>query len=211
MAGPRRPVDNRSDIGHYPSRCILPPRTHMCSRGALPPVLRLPLPPAQSLPMASLRIPDSVHTVRLRAIDATTHICCSSKAFIQPVLPGFDVLNLASITFLVEHSTLDRKVLFDCGARKDFENFSPVVKKRLNLNVRGLKIDRNVHDIVREAGITLDSLDAMIWSHWHWDHHGAPEQYPSTVDIVVGPGFKEAFLPGYPTNPDAIFCDANFA
>jgi glyoxylase-like metal-dependent hydrolase (beta-lactamase superfamily II) len=27
----------------------------------------------------------------------------------------------------------------------------------------------------------------------------------------VGPGFKETFMPGYPTVPDAIFVDANFA
>jgi glyoxylase-like metal-dependent hydrolase (beta-lactamase superfamily II) len=31
------------------------------------------------------------------------------------------------------------------------------------------------------------------------------------VEVVVGPGFKENFMPGYPTVPDAIFVDANFA
>jgi glyoxylase-like metal-dependent hydrolase (beta-lactamase superfamily II) len=160
--------------------------------------------------MAQLDFPPSDSTVRLRAIDTKTHMCVSSKGFIQPTLPGFEILNLTSITFLVEHLTLNKKVLFDCGARKDFENFSPRIKERLNLNVKGLKIEKDVHDIVRDAGISLEQLDATIWSHWHWDHHGAPEKYSSKTDIVVGNGFKKNFMPGYPTSPDAIFLDANF-
>jgi hypothetical protein len=93
-------------------------------------------------------LPTSKVTVRLRAIDAKTQMCVSSKGFIQPILPGFEILNLTSITFLIEHPTLHKKVLFDCGARKDFENFSPRIKQRLNLNVKGLKIGKDVHEIV---------------------------------------------------------------
>jgi glyoxylase-like metal-dependent hydrolase (beta-lactamase superfamily II) len=161
--------------------------------------------------MAPFEFPSSDVTVRLRAIDAKTQMSVSSKGFIQPILPGFEILNLTSITFLIEHPGLNKKVLFDCGARKDFENFSPRIKQRLNMNVKGLKIEKDVHEIVQEAGIDLQELNATIWSHWHWDHHGAPEKYASNTEIVVGPGFKETFMPGYPTNPDAIFLDANFA
>jgi len=28
-------------------------------------------------------------------------------------------------------------------------------------------------------------------SHWHWDHLGDPSTFPSTTDLIVGPGFKE--------------------
>lgn len=160
--------------------------------------------------MAALGLPLSDSTIRLRAIDAKTQMCVSSKGFIQPILPGFEILNLTSITFLIEHPRLHKKVLFDCGARKDFENFSPRIKERLNLNVRGLKIEKDVHEIVQGAGVDLEQLDATIWSHWHWDHHGAPEKYPARTEIVVGPGFRKNFMPGYPTIPDAIFLDANF-
>ncbi|KAF2469998.1 uncharacterized protein BDR25DRAFT_262547 [Lindgomyces ingoldianus] len=161
--------------------------------------------------MANLNVPDSVSTVRLRAIDAKTQVCVSAKGFVQPILPGHENLNLTSVTFLVEQTGLGKKVLFDCGARKDFENFSPVIKNRLNLNVRGLKIEKDIHEIVIEAGVQLEELDSMIWSHWHWDHHGAPEKYPPSVEVVVGPGFKDNFMPGYPTNPSSIFLDVNFA
>lgn len=158
--------------------------------------------------MTSLVLPKSDFTVRLRAIDAKTTMSVSSKGFIQPILPGFEVLNLTSITFLIEHPT--QKVLFDCGARKDFENFSPRIKQRLNLNVKGLKIEKDVHEIVEDAGIKLEELNATIWSHWHWDHHGAPEKYPAKTEIVVGPGFRDNFIPGYPQNLDAVFVEANF-
>ncbi|KAF2740282.1 Metallo-hydrolase/oxidoreductase [Polyplosphaeria fusca] len=161
--------------------------------------------------MAKINVPDSDNTVRLRAIDAQTKMSVSAKGFVQPALTGHENLNLTSVTFLIEHAELDKRVLFDCGARKDFENFSPRIKERLNLNVRGLKIEKDVHEVVEEAGIKLEELDSMIWSHWHWDHHGAPEKYPPSVEIVVGPGFREHFIPAYPTVPDAIFLDANFA
>ena len=31
------------------------------------------------------------------------------------------------------------------------------------------------------------------------DHTGDPSTFPATTDLIVGPGFKEAFVPGYPT------------
>jgi hypothetical protein len=86
--------------------------------------------------MGSLNTPDSTSTVRLRAIDAKTKMCVSASGFVQPIIPGHENLNLTSVTFLVEHEGVRKKVLFDCGARKDFENFSPFIKNRLNLNVR---------------------------------------------------------------------------
>lgn len=159
----------------------------------------------------ALSLPLSTATVRLRAIDAKMSLCASSTAFIQPALPGFETMNMTSITFLIEHPTLNKKLLFDCGARSDIENFSPRIKERLNLNVKGLKIDADVHDVVQAAGVDLNELDATIWSHWHWDHHGAPEKYPSRCEIVVGPGFKENFMPGYPADPNGIFLESNFA
>ena len=160
--------------------------------------------------MASFGVPLSNTCIRLRAIDAKTQMCVSSRGFVQPVIPGFEILNLTSITFLVEHSTLNKKVLFDCGAHKDFENYSPATKRRLNINIKGLTVEKDVHEILQESDLPLRELDAMIWSHWHWDHHGAAEKYPSNVKIVVGPGFKRNFMPGYPTNPDSFLLDANF-
>ena len=34
------------------------------------------------------------------------------------------------------------------------------------------------------------------------DHTGDPSTFPGSTDLIVGPGFKEAFVPGFPTKPD---------
>ena len=40
-------------------------------------------------------------------------------------------------------------------------------------------------------------------SHYHWDHTGDPSTFPVSTDLIVGPGFKDAFLPGYPEDEDS--------
>ena len=161
--------------------------------------------------MASLDLPASSSSVRLRMIDAKTLMSLHTRRFLEPELTGFGTLNLTSVCFLIEHPTLNKKILFDCGARKDFENYSPSTKARLNAIVKGLKIEVDVNDVLEEADIDLSSINSIVWSHWHWDHHGAAEKFPTSVEIVVGPGFKENFMPGYPTEHEAPLLDMNFA
>jgi hypothetical protein len=52
-----------------------------------------------------------------------------SRAFIQPVHKGHEKLNLPTLAFLVENERLGKRVLFDCGGRKDFQMFAPSVLK----------------------------------------------------------------------------------
>lgn len=40
-------------------------------------------------------------------------------------------------------------------------------------------------------------------SHCHFDHIGDTAVFPSTTELVVGPGFKDSALPGYPAREDA--------
>ncbi|OQV09900.1 hypothetical protein CLAIMM_13976 isoform 3 [Cladophialophora immunda] len=47
-------------------------------------------------------------------------------------------------------------------------------------------------------------------SHWHWDHIGDPSTFPSSAQLVVGPGFKEAFLPGYPAKQDSPIRESDY-
>lgn len=47
-------------------------------------------------------------------------------------------------------------------------------------------------------------------SHWHWDHIGDPSTFPPSTRLVVGPGFKEAFLPGYPAKSDSPVRESDF-
>lgn len=48
-------------------------------------------------------------------------------------------------------------------------------------------------------------------SHHHPDHTGNPAGFPSTTDLIVGPGFKKTFLPGYPTDPKGVILESDYA
>lgn len=42
------------------------------------------------------------------------------------------------------------------------------------------------------------------------DHTGNPTGFPSTTDLIVGPGFKDTLLPGYPENETAMVGEADY-
>ncbi|KAK3706182.1 hypothetical protein LTR37_012883 [Vermiconidia calcicola] len=157
-----------------------------------------------------LRFPPADSVVRIRAINAETYMSLYAQRFMEPEVQGYEIVNFTSICFLIEHPKLHQKVLFDCGARKDFENYSSVTKAKLGAILKGIRVEADVNDILLDANFDLNSINSMIWSHWHWDHHGAPEKFPSSVEVVVGPGFSNEFMPGYPTSPHAALLDANF-
>ena len=52
---------------------------------------------------------------------------------------------------------------------------------------------------------------STLHSHHHWDHTGDPSTFPSSTSLIVGPGFKEAFIPGYPTNPSSGISESAYA
>ncbi|KAG8163356.1 hypothetical protein KVR01_006653 [Diaporthe batatas] len=152
-----------------------------------------------------LDLPVSSNTVRVRAIDTTTRMVCSSAAFVQPVLKGHETLNFRTLAFLVEHEgpSGTQRVLFDAGSRKDFWNGSPKTQEMIKACAPGMEVEYNVEEILVASGLELTKLKAVIWSHWHWDHIGDGSKFPGSTDIVVGPGFVENFAPGWPTRPES--------
>lgn len=47
-------------------------------------------------------------------------------------------------------------------------------------------------------------------SHWHFDHVGNPDVFPGSTELVVGPGVKDAFMPGYPAREDSSLRESDF-
>ena len=47
-------------------------------------------------------------------------------------------------------------------------------------------------------------------SHHHLDHTGNPAGFPPSTSLIVGPGFRETVLPGYPTNPSSQVLEADY-
>ena len=84
---------------------------------------------------------------------------------------------------------------------------SPVVK-RLRSSGWVIEVQKDVSEILIENGVELDSINAIIWSHKHFDHIGDPTKFPSSTKLVVGPGFKKGFLPGAPEDPEGLHSSA---
>ena len=60
------------------------------------------------------------------------------------------------------------------------------------------------------SGLNIRSKDikAIIWSHDHMDHLGDPSTFPSSTELVVGPGLRASW-PDWPRNPDAGMLDSD--
>lgn len=65
----------------------------------------------------------------------------------------------------------------------------------------GIRVDKDVTTILTDHRQDLREIGAIIWSHWHFDHSGDPTTFPASIDLIVGPGFRDRVMPGYPTNP----------
>lgn len=104
-------------------------------------------------------------------------------------------------SFLIEHPS-GKKVLFDLGIRKDLENNPEVIQKDYPLIEP--KVRRDAVDILATGGLEASDIDAVIFSHLHFDHVGDCTKFPD-AEIIAGPGSREATTPGWPRTPESAF------
>lgn len=118
---------------------------------------------------SALNIPKSRNVVTVHAVNTTTDMVVPADAFTSPTIPGLEQLNLHTFAFLIENKSLGKTILFDCGSRKDWWNYSPSVKASVEDKIPGLDIKKNVNEILEEGGFDLGKIDKIVWSHWHWE------------------------------------------
>ncbi|KAF2994365.1 hypothetical protein E8E13_001363 [Curvularia kusanoi] len=154
-----------------------------------------------------LNIPESQSTVEISVIDTTSHMSgFPSWTFVEPHVPGFDEMNCGSYSFLIKHASSVSKydtLLFDLGVRKDWENCPTSFVEGIKQLGSKIEVEKDVATILRENKQSLEEVGGIIWSHWHFDHTGDPRTFPSTTDLIVGPGFKSHFVPAFPTIQDS--------
>ncbi|KAF2225518.1 beta-lactamase-like protein [Elsinoe ampelina] len=155
-------------------------------------------------PPPDLKIPTSDATVEVSCIDSTTCLKLPMSPFLQPNIKGKEFLTGPAFSFLIRHSS-GKQVLFDLGTRKDWQNLPPVIVDRITSGGWTVTVDKNISTILTEHSIPVSAgaIDAVIWSHHHWDHVGDMSTFPKSTSLVVGPGFQAEHLPGYPDRPDA--------
>ncbi|GAB1316386.1 hypothetical protein MFIFM68171_06596 [Madurella fahalii] len=145
-------------------------------------------------------------TAQVSIIDSTVRVTKVKPDFFLagPKVDGFDELSpIPAWSFLIQSST-GQKALFDLAVPPDFTtSFAPSIVGRIGETGWSVRVEKDIADILKENSVDPSEISSIIWSHWHWDHIGDPSTFPETTDLVVGPGFKAAFLPGYPTGPDS--------
>ncbi|KAK3309423.1 beta-lactamase-like protein [Chaetomium strumarium] len=165
-----------------------------------------------SMPAPSLGIPTSPHTVDVSIINTTSSLRGIPTALtIDSPIEGHNWMACPVFAFLIQHPTLHRSVLFDLGVRKDWANLSPALLAQIKASSMTIHVERDVRDILDDAGIDADSIEAIVLSHWHFDHIGDPNRFASDIPLIVSPGFKEKMLPGYPANPQSPLLESDFA
>ncbi|KAK3311944.1 metallo-beta-lactamase superfamily protein [Apodospora peruviana] len=156
-----------------------------------------------------VQLPAGRETVSVKMMNPTSFGPIQMSRFMGPAAPGHKKPEWGcSLSFLLEHPS-GRKLVFDLGIRKDPDNLAPKIVNYLPSTGYTIK-SQNVADILANGGVKGEEIEAVIWSHWHWDHIGDPSTFPSTTDLIVGPGFKDAMLPGAPANPDSPILESDY-
>ena len=73
-----------------------------------------------------------------------------------------------------------------------------------------MTVKKGVREQLEEHGVKGESIESIVWSHWHWDHTGDPSTFEPSTALIVGPGFKDAFVPGYPKNKNAPIRESDY-
>ncbi|KAK9893728.1 hypothetical protein P389DRAFT_174556 [Cystobasidium minutum MCA 4210] len=91
---------------------------------------------------------------------------------------------LTDYSFLIEHPSSGRRVLFDLGLRKDLKYPSKLDKM---FSIWKCTAPSSPQEILRNNGIDLESVDTVIFSHTHFDHIGDVSDLPSSTILQFGP------------------------
>ncbi|TID00188.1 Cytochrome P450 monooxygenase mpaDE [Colletotrichum higginsianum] len=155
----------------------------------------------------SLRIPPYTATVQVSIIDTTLDGTLPTAPFMGPPIRGFETWHGVGYAFLVTRTDAQggrRRVVFDLGLPTDWANdFSPPVIEAVKQMGGAMTARKYVSEILTENGVDLEGIEAVFWSHAHPDHIGRLSLFPASTALVVGPGVKEAYFPGWPAVPDA--------
>ena len=110
-------------------------------------------------------VPKSTETVKVSIIDSTTRLFnISTEILFQPPIPGYELLEGPSFSFLIEHKS-GMKYIFDLAVRKDWSNFAPALVKTLKDYAFEITVEKGVREVLEEDGIEGKDINGIIWRY----------------------------------------------
>jgi glyoxylase-like metal-dependent hydrolase (beta-lactamase superfamily II) len=82
----------------------------------------------------------------------------------------------------------------------DWENSVPHIVELLSSHIPGLRIQKDVTDILKDGGLNLNDVKAFILSHWHFDHCNSMQREVSSspaTDVsqaAILPNFRNRLI-----------------
>ncbi|OQV02077.1 hypothetical protein CLAIMM_07328 [Cladophialophora immunda] len=151
-----------------------------------------------------LQVPPSSSIVNVSVIDSTARLHnLPYYVAMTPLYPGYERSSVPCYVFLIHHPATNTRLLYDLALRKNFRtHLNPhLVKKMAPLQME-FRVEKDTAEILQENGLDLRDIDAIILSHHHFDHVGDTTKFPATTKLLVGPGTKATYWPGYPEDPE---------
>ncbi|KAJ6515343.1 beta-lactamase-like protein [Mycena sanguinolenta] len=153
-----------------------------------------------------LNIPSSTATVDVRVFNVGNgSIVNAANTLFAPILPGRETAMVPLYSFLVEHGSSQKRLMFDLGIRTDPLNFTPSVASLFTSGIIQFEQQpfKDITELLQDGGIPLASIDAVIWSHSHFDHILS---FPT--ELIIG---WETDTRTYPTYPNATLQASDLA
>jgi len=161
----------------------------------------LPTEPPRAVP--HLHIPVASVTVDVRIINTTTYQKTKTDSLLSPKVAGHDTLSFPSYAFLVTNPHQGTHILFDLGMRKDWRSacppaLTPYISDNGSPAPLQVSVERDIVEILDadpgQLGVASGDIDAVIWSHHHFDHRGNMGRFPARTKLIVGPGLMAEYL-----------------
>jgi glyoxylase-like metal-dependent hydrolase (beta-lactamase superfamily II) len=131
------------------------------------------------------------------------HIYLNLKMFLDNATSE-EGIRTPSLSFLLQHSVNKKRLVFDLGIRKDWENSPPKAVEWMR-TVYKVDIPEDVFDSLAKGGLSPVDIDTVCLSHIHFDHSGHAAPFGRS-EFVVGADTHQLLEFGlYPHNPNSFF------
>ncbi|KAI0123380.1 beta-lactamase-like protein [Xylariales sp. AK1849] len=104
--------------------------------------------------------------------------------------------------FYIYHKATGQRILWDLGISDDRNLYTPFILNYHWPSCNPVGPRRRLVDQLADLDVAAETIDAVIFSHAHWDHCRPPKHEFPNAKIVFGPGTASHCSPGHMLDGD---------